>query len=85
MDNNDYTQSADDSQCISSLAGVALGGAIAKDNQRRANPQRYYASLEDRCGINTKWQEIEQIVAWDVVYEYHGETYDTRMREQPGV
>jgi len=66
------------------FAGVALGSAIAKDNQRRANPQHFYASLEDRCGINTQWTETEQIIGWDVVYEYQGATYVTRMQDEPG-
>ena len=66
------------------FAGVALGRAIAKDNQRRKNPQHYYASLEDRCGINTQWTETEQVIGWDVVYEYEGETYVTRMQNEPG-
>ena len=66
------------------FAGVALGSAIAKDNQRRANPQRFYASLEDRCGINTEWKETHQIIGWDVTYEYQGVTYLTRMQDEPG-
>ena len=66
------------------FAGVALGSAIAKDNQRRDNPQHFYASLEDRCGINTEWKEIHQVIGWDVVYEYQGETYMARMQDEPG-
>ena len=65
-------------------AGAALGGSIAKDAQRRHHPQQFYASLEDRCGINTNWQETEQVIGWDVVYEYQGETYLTRMKDKPG-
>ena len=66
------------------LAGAALGGSIAKDSQRRHNPQNFYASLEDRCGLNTNWTETEKIIGWDVVYEYKGETYLTRMQDEPG-
>jgi len=66
------------------LAGAALGGTIAKDSQRRNNPREFYASLEDRCGINTNWRETEQVIGWDVVYEYDGETYVTRMQDEPG-
>ena len=66
------------------FAGAALGHSIAKDSQRRHNPQRYFASLEDRCGLNTNWKETEQIIGWDVVYEYQGETYLTRMQDEPG-
>ena len=66
------------------LAGVALGGSIAKDNQRRNNPREFYAALEDRCGVNTKWTETEQVIGWDVSYEYRGVTYLTRMQDEPG-
>jgi uncharacterized protein YcfJ len=66
------------------VAGAALGGSIAKDNQHRNNPQKFYASLEDRCGMNTNWRETEQIIGWDVVYEYDGETHLTRMQDEPG-
>ena len=66
------------------FAGVALGSAIAKDNQSRANPQHFYASLEDRCAINTQWKETHQVIGWDVTYEYRGVTYLTRMQDEPG-
>lgn len=66
------------------LAGAALGGAIAADRQRERHPQRYYAALEDRCGTNTNWKESRQVIGWDVVYEYQGETYLARLPEHPG-
>ena len=66
------------------LAGATLGHAIAKDSQRRKNPQKFYASLEDRCGINTEWKESRVVLGWDVTYEYQGVQYLTRMAEEPG-
>jgi uncharacterized protein YcfJ len=66
------------------LAGATLGHAIAKDSQRRANPQKFYASLEDRCGVNTEWKESRVVLGWDVTYEYQGVTYLTRMAQEPG-
>ena len=66
------------------LAGAALGNAVAKDTQRRNYPKRYYMALEDRCGINTEWRESERIIGWDVSYEYQGVTYLTRMHDEPG-
>ena len=66
------------------LAGAALGNAVAKDTQRRNYPKRYYMALEDRCGINTEWRESERIIGWDVSYEYQGITYLTRMHDEPG-
>ncbi|NNE06821.1 MAG: glycine zipper 2TM domain-containing protein [Xanthomonadales bacterium] len=69
---------------VMTVAGAALGGAIAADRQRERHPNRYYASLEDRCGTNTNWQETRQVIGWDVVYEYQGETYLARMPDRPG-
>jgi uncharacterized protein YcfJ len=66
------------------LAGASLGHAIAKDSQRRKNPQKFYASLEDRCGVNTEWKESRVVLGWDVTYEYQGVTYLTRMSNEPG-
>jgi uncharacterized protein YcfJ len=66
------------------LAGATLGHAIATDSQRRAHPQKFYASLEDRCGVNTEWRESRQVLGWDVTYEYQGVTYLTRMADEPG-
>ena len=66
------------------LAGAALGGAIAADHQRYRHPQKFYASLEDRCGTNTEWVESRVVIGWDVVYEFQGETYLARMAEEPG-
>ncbi len=71
-------------QDVMTLAGATLGHAIAKDSQRRANPQKFYASLEDRCGINTEWRESRVVLGWDVTYEYQGVTYLTRMADEPG-
>jgi uncharacterized protein YcfJ len=71
-------------QDLMTFAGAALGHEIAKDSQRRKHPQKLYASLEDRCGVNTEWQESRQVLGWDVTYEYQGVTYLTRMAEEPG-
>jgi len=71
-------------QELMTLAGATLGHAIAKDSQRRAHPQKFYASLEDRCGINTEWRESRTVLGWDVTYEYQGVTYLTRMADEPG-
>lgn len=66
------------------LAGAAVGGALAADQQRQQHPQRFYAALEDRCGVNTEWTESRTVLGWDVVYEYQGETYLARVPDEPG-
>jgi len=71
-------------QDLMTMAGAAIGGSVALDQQRRKYPQKFYASLEERCGVNTQWTETEEIIGWDVVYEYQGESYLARMAEEPG-
>ncbi|NND44806.1 MAG: glycine zipper 2TM domain-containing protein [Xanthomonadales bacterium] len=66
------------------LAGAAVGGAMVADHQRQQHPRRFYASLEDRCGVNTQWTESRTVIGWDVVYEYQGETYLARVPDEPG-
>lgn len=66
------------------LAGAAVGSALVADHQRQQHPQRFYAALEDRCGINTEWTESRTVIGWDVVYEYQGETYLARVPDEPG-
>jgi uncharacterized protein YcfJ len=65
-------------------AGAVLGGSIAADASHKRNPDGYYAVTETRCGMETAWRSEERIVAWDVRYRYHGEVYQTRMKNQPG-
>jgi uncharacterized protein YcfJ len=66
------------------LAGAAVGGAMVTDHQNARYPRRYYAALEDRCGVNTEWTESRTVIGWDVVYEYQGETYLARVPDEPG-
>ncbi len=65
-------------------AGAVLGGSIANDVSRKNHPDHYYSATEQRCAVETRWQVEERIVAWDVRYRYHGEIYQTRMKDQPG-
>jgi uncharacterized protein YcfJ len=66
------------------VAGAALGGSVANDVSHRRNPDGYYAVSEPRCEIQQEWQTEERVVAWDVTYLYLGETYQTRMQQEPG-
>lgn len=59
------------------VAGAALGGAIARDATKHHSSRRY-------CETETSWYEEERIVGWDVTYRYQGETYYTRMNRDPG-
>jgi len=69
---------------IMTMAGAALGGSVATDQQRLKHPDRFYASTERRCEMNTEWRREERIVGWDVTYRYQGELYQARLQDAPG-
>jgi len=66
------------------VAGAALGGSIGHDISQKRHPDGYYTETQKRCEIQKSWRTEERISGWDVTYKYHGEIYQTRMREQPG-
>jgi uncharacterized protein YcfJ len=69
---------------LMTVAGAALGSSVAADQQRKQNPDRFYASTERRCTTDTRWRQEERIIGWDVTYEYQGEIYQARMQDAPG-
>jgi len=69
---------------LMTAAGAALGTSIAADQQAQRYPPRYYQALEQRCRVDRQWRTEERVVAWDVTYEYLGQVYRTRMRDEPG-
>ncbi len=66
------------------IAGAAIGGAIATDAQYRRYPPRYYTTAEQRCHTETRWRSEERVVAWDVSWKYRGKIYHSTMDEPPG-
>ncbi len=66
------------------IAGAAIGGAIAKDAQRHHYPTRYYDTVVKQCHTETNWQYEERVAGWDVSWSYRGNTYQSRMDEHPG-
>lgn len=66
------------------IAGAAIGGAVATHEQNRRYPPRYYTVNEQHCHTETTWQSEQQVVAWDVSFKYHGRVYHTTMDEPPG-
>jgi uncharacterized protein YcfJ len=69
---------------LMTVAGAALGSSVAADQQRKQNPDRYYATTQRRCSTGTRWQTEERIIGWDVTYEYQGEVYQARLQDAPG-
>ncbi len=66
------------------IAGAAIGGAVATHEQNRRYPPRYYTINEQRCHTETTWQSEERVVAWDVSFKYRGRVYHSTMEEPPG-
>jgi len=66
------------------IAGAAIGGAIANNAQTRRYPPRYYTVQGQRCHTETQWHNEEQVVAWNVSWKYRGEVYHSTMDDRPG-
>ncbi len=65
------------------VAGVLLGASIARDKAKRHGGHQY-TNLEQRCTIEETVREEERIIGFRVTYRYQGETYTTRLDEDPG-
>jgi len=66
------------------IAGAAIGGAVANDAQYRRYPPRYYTARAQRCRTETNWRSEERVIAWDVSWKYRGKIYHSTMDEPPG-
>lgn len=68
---------------LMTAAGAALGASVASDEQRRRHPERYYQTTEQRCETRTDYRTEDRVVGWDVTYEFNGEVYHARLRDEP--
>ncbi|GBF30579.1 hypothetical protein MnTg04_00520 [bacterium MnTg04] len=69
--------------------GALLGGSLARDAAiRRAEREGRYEPRESyvvqRCATSYDYREEERIDGYDVTYRYKGDTYLTRMPNDPG-
>ncbi|MCH8894848.1 MAG: glycine zipper 2TM domain-containing protein [Proteobacteria bacterium] len=69
--------------------GALLGGSLARDAAiRRAEREGRYEPRESyvvqRCTTSYDYREEERIDGYDVTYRYKGDTYLTRMPNDPG-
>ena len=71
-------------RAVATVAGAAIGGAIASEIQYRKYPTQYYTALTQVCNTQTSWHSEERVVAWDVSWKYRGQIYQSRMDEPPG-
>jgi uncharacterized protein YcfJ len=75
-------------RAAATVAGVALGSAVARDaqynNARYRNDRRYTSRTERVCEYQPSYRTERQIVGYDVRYDYKGQTGHTTTRNQPG-
>lgn len=70
------------------IAGVALGASIARDEQRRHG--RYYRDervvygSQQRCTVRTDYRSDERLSGYDVTYDYQGQIGRVRTDFDPG-
>jgi uncharacterized protein YcfJ len=78
-----------DGRRAATVAGAVIGGSIAANNARRrggyveagAAVRRDY---ERRCEVRTDYRSDEQVVGYDVTYDYHGRIGRVRTDAHPG-
>ena len=69
------------------VTGAVVGAIIGSEmGQQHRHPRREivrYADVE-HCEIRDKISTYQQLVGYDVTYQYSGQRYSTRMQEHPG-
>jgi uncharacterized protein YcfJ len=78
-----------DGRKAATVAGAVIGGSVAAHNARRrggyvdagGSVRRDY---EQRCEVRTDYRTEEQVVGYDVTYDYHGRIGHTRTDAHPG-
>ncbi len=72
------------------LAGATIGYSIGREEQRQRDyrngryVERVVHTEEQRCRIETEYQQDERVVGYDVAYRYNGRVYHTRTDAHPG-
>ena len=72
---------------IMTVAGALLGASIGRDaayRQSAGQPHTTYTTTERRCETETMVHEEERIDGYHVTYRYQGQTFATRMPDDPG-
>lgn len=67
---------------LATVAGAIGGGVAGKKIQEKQQRGDTYTTTERRC--RTVDEPGEDIVAYDVVYEYRGQTHEVRLDHDPG-
>jgi uncharacterized protein YcfJ len=67
-------------RAVATGAGAVAGAAVGNSVEVGANPPTVVPTQQCR----TVTAQESRVVAYDVVYEYHGQRYSTRLPEDPG-
>lgn len=67
---------------LATVAGAIGGGAAGKNIQKQQQERRTVTTIERRC--RTVNDTTEEVVAYDVVYAYLGQTHKVRLDHDPG-
>lgn len=67
---------------LATVAGAIGGGVAGKKIQEKQQRGDTYTTTERRC--RTVDEPGEEVVAYDVVYEYRGQTHEVRLDHDPG-
>jgi len=77
-----------DGRRAATIAGAVIGGSIANDESHRGRYRdvggSYRRDYERQCSVETDYQQREQVVGYDVSYDYNGRIYHTRTESHPG-
>ncbi|HET7844605.1 MAG TPA: glycine zipper 2TM domain-containing protein [Xanthomonadales bacterium] len=77
-----------DGRKAATIVGAVAGGSIAANNARRRGGyvDRGYVEqgVEQRCETRTEYRSEEQVVGYDVTYDYHGRIGHVRTDAHPG-
>lgn len=69
---------------VGAILGAAIGTDISHNSQRQAGSRHIAYKDVERCEIRENISTYEQLVGYDVTYQYSGQRYTTHMRQHPG-
>ncbi len=77
-----------DGRRAATIAGALIGGSIGHDSARRGRyvetGGRYQTRYEQRCYVETDYEQDERVTGYDVTYRYNGRVYQTQTDHHPG-
>jgi len=77
-----------DGRRAATVAGALIGGTVGHNRATRGGYREvagnYRQSSERVCETRVDFQRREQVIGYNVAYEYNGRTYNTRTDAHPG-